>query len=39
MRKNQSKFKNTEYIQSLVNNCIKFKNVKFIQTINEYAYK
>ena len=38
MRKNQSKFKNEEYVQSLIQNALKFKNITFIERIDNYAY-
>lgn len=38
MRKNQSKYKNKEYVNSIINTALEYNNIIFIECINNYAY-
>lgn len=38
MRKNESKYKNQDYLNSLINNAIQYKGIAFVEIINNYVY-
>lgn len=38
MRKNQSKYKNKEYQNQLIENAIKFENITYKEIIDDYVY-
>ena len=38
MRKNQSKYKNKEYQNQLIENALKFENITYKEIIDDYIY-
>ena len=38
MRKNQSKYKNQDFVDNLIKNAIKYTNITFTEVIDNYAY-